>query len=83
MKGDDIKAGSKPILSNIKGKRAPAVAARVVIEIKLMPTAKPIKGPSPCHHANGITTNNIKTPSKAPVTVSFNIAFKAPKDFIF
>ena len=83
MNGDDIKAGSKPIRSNIKGKRAPAVAASVVIEIKLIPTAKPIKGPFPCHHANGMTTNNIKIPNNAPVNASFNMAFKAPKDFIF
>ena len=30
---------------------APVVAAKVVIDIKLIPTAKAIKGPSPCHQA--------------------------------
>ena len=49
MKGEDIKAGSKPMRSNSKGRNAPAVAAKVVIESKLIPTARPIKGPSPCH----------------------------------
>ena len=71
MKGEDIKAGSKPILSKSKGRIAPAVAANVVIEIRLIPTADAIKGPSPCHHAKGKTTNIIKIPSKAPVIASF------------
>ena len=39
MKGEDIKAGSNFILSNSKGRIAPVVAARVVIDIKLIPTA--------------------------------------------
>ena len=51
MKGEDIKAGSNFILSNNKGRIAPVVAAKVVIDIKLMPTAEAIKGPSPCHQA--------------------------------
>ena len=47
MKGDDIKAGSNLILSNIKGRIAPVVAAKVVIDIRLIPTAEAIRGPSP------------------------------------
>ena len=34
MKGEDIKAGSNLILSNNKGRIAPVVAAKVVMEIK-------------------------------------------------
>ena len=68
MKGEDIKAGSKPILSKSKGRIAPAVAARVVIEIKLIPTADAINGPSPCHQAKGKTTSIIKIPKRAPGT---------------
>ena len=68
MNGEDIKAGSNFILSNNKGSIAPAVAAKVVMNIKLIPTAKAIKGPSPCHQAKGNTTNIIKTPNMAPVT---------------
>ena len=83
MKGEDIRAGSKPILSKMSGSIAPAVAASVVIESKLMPTARPINSPSPCHHAKGITTISINIPSIAPVIASFEIAFKAPKDLIF
>ena len=83
MKGEDIKAGSKPILSKSKGRMAPAVAASVVIEIKLIPTANAINGPSPCHHAKGKTTIIINIPNKAPVTASFTTAFKAPIDFNF
>ncbi len=63
MKGEDIKAGSKPILSNSKGRIAPAVAANVVIEIKLIPTEDAINGPSPCHQAKGKRTNLIKIPN--------------------
>ena len=44
MKGEDIKAGSNFILSNNKGRIAPVVAARVVMDIKLIPTAEAIKG---------------------------------------
>ena len=44
MKGDDIKAGSKFILSNKRGRIAPVVAAKVVIEMRLIPTAEAIKG---------------------------------------
>ena len=83
MKGDDIKAGSNLILSNNKGRIAPVVAARVVIDIKLIPTAAAIKGPSPCHQAKGSTTNIIKTPNIAPVTASLTTAFIAPRDFNF
>ena len=83
MKGEDISAGSKPILSNIKGRIAPVVAAKVVIEIKLIPTADAIKGPSPCHHAKGKTTTIIKIPNKAPVIASFITALNAPNDFSF
>ena len=36
MKGEDIRAGSSLILSNNKGRIAPAVAAKVVIDIKLI-----------------------------------------------
>ena len=36
MKGEDIKAGSNLILSNNKGRIAPVVAAKVVIDIKLI-----------------------------------------------
>ena len=67
MKGEDIKAGSNFILSNNKGSIAPVAAAKVVIDIKLIPTAKAIKGPSPCHQAKGNTTSIIKTPKIAPV----------------
>ena len=67
IKGEDIRAGSKPILSNNKGRIAPAVAAKVVIDIKLIPTAEAINGPSPCHQAKGNTTSIIKIPNKAPV----------------
>ena len=83
MKGEDIKAGSNRILSNSKGRIAPVVAAKVVINIKLMPTAEAIKGPSPCHQAKGNTTNIIKMPNIAPVIDSFSTAFMAPRDFIF
>ena len=38
MKGEDIKAGSNLILSNNKGRIAPVVAAKVVMDIKLIPT---------------------------------------------
>ena len=82
IKGEDIKAGSNRILSNNKGKIAPVVAAKVVIDIKLMPTAEAIKGPSPCHQAKGNTTNIIKTPKRAPVIASLKTAFIAPRDFI-
>ena len=83
MKGEDIKAGSKPILSKSKGRIAPAVAARVVIEIKLIPTANAINGPSPCHQAKGKTTNIIKIPNRAPVMDSLITALNAPNDFNF
>ena len=36
IKGEDIKAGSSLILSNNKGRIAPVVAAKVVIDIKLI-----------------------------------------------
>ncbi len=83
MKGDDIKAGSNLILSNNKGRIAPAVAAKVVIDIRLIPTAEAIKGPSPSHQANGNTTNIIKTPKRAPVIASLTTALIAPIDFNF
>ena len=83
MKGEDIRAGSKPILSNSKGRIAPAVAANVVIEIKLMPTADEINGPYPCHQAKGKTTNIIKIPNRAPVIASLTTALLAPRDFNF
>ena len=83
MKGEDIKAGSNLILSNNKGRIAPVVAAKVVIDIKLIPTAEAIKGPSPCHQAKGNTTNIIKTPKRAPVIASFITALIAPRDFNF
>ena len=83
MKGDDINAGSNLILSNNNGRIAPVVAAKVVIEIKLIPTAKAIKGPPPCHQAKGNTTNIIKTPKRAPVIASLTTAFIAPRDLIF
>ena len=83
MKGEDIKAGSKPILSNSKGRIAPAVAANVVIEIKLMPTADAINGPSPCHQAKGKTTSIIKIPNRAPVIASLTTTLNAPNDFHF
>jgi len=60
MKGEDIKAGSNLILSNRRGRIAPAVAAKVVINIKLIPTAEAIKGPSPCHQAKGILLASLK-----------------------
>ena len=68
IKGEDIKAGSNLILSNKSGRIAPVVAAKVVMDIRLIPTAAAIKGPSPCHQAKGNTTNIIKTPKIAPVT---------------
>ena len=83
MKGEDIKAGSNLILSNNKGRIAPVVAAKVVIDIKLMPTAEAIKGPSPCHQAKGNTTSIIKIPKIAPVIASLTTAFIAPRDFNF
>ena len=83
MKGDDIKAGSNLILSNNNGRMAPVVAAKVVIDIKLIPTAEAIKGPSPCHQAKGNTTNIIKTPRRAPVIDSLITALIAPRDFNF
>ena len=83
IKGEDIKAGSNFILSNSKGRIAPVVAARVVIDIKLIPTAEAIKGPSPCHQAKGNTTNIIKTPKRAPVIASLTTALIAPRDFNF
>ena len=83
MNGEDIKAGSNLILSNNKGRIAPVVAAKVVIEIKLIPTAEAIKGPSPCHQANGNTTNIIRTPKIAPVIASLITALIAPRDFSF
>ena len=49
MKGEDIKAGSNFILSNNKGRIAPVVAAKVVMDIKLIPTAEAIKGLSLIH----------------------------------
>ena len=45
MNGADIKAGSKPMRSKSNGNDAPAVAARVVMAIKLIPTAVATKGP--------------------------------------
>ena len=60
MKGEDIKAGSNFILSNNKGRIAPVVAAKVVMDIKLIPTAEAIKGPSPCHQAKGILQASLK-----------------------
>jgi len=83
MKGDDIKAGSNFILANSKGRIAPVVAAKVVIDIKLIPTAEAIKGPSPCHQAKGNTTSIIKTPRRAPVIASLTTALIAPRDFYF
>ena len=83
MKGDDIKAGSSLILSNNNGRIAPVVAANVVIDIKLIPTAEAIKGPSPCHQAKGNTTNIINTPRRAPVIASLTTALIAPRDFNF
>ena len=83
MKGDDINAGSNRILSNNKGKIAPVVAAKVVIEIKLIPTAEAIRGPSPCHQAKGNTTSIIKIPKRAPVIASLTTALMAPRDFNF
>ena len=69
MKGEDIKAGSNLILSNNKGRIAPVVAAKVVMDIKLIPTAEAIKGPSPCHQAKGNTTTvsytHLTLPTKA------------------
>ena len=83
IKGEDIKAGSSLILSNNNGRIAPVVAAKVVIDIKLIPTAEAIKGPSPCHQAKGNTTNIIKIPKKAPVIASLSTALIAPRDFNF
>ena len=83
MKGEDIKAGSNFILANSKGRIAPAVAAKVVMDIKLIPTAEAIKGPSPCHQAKGNTTNIMKTPKRAPVIASLATALTAPRDFNF
>ena len=79
MKGEDIRAGSNLILSNNNGRIAPAVAARVVMDIKLIPTANAIKGPSPCHQAKGNTTSIIKIPKRAPVIASLNTALIAPR----
>ena len=83
MKGDDIKAGSSLILSNNNGRIAPVVAANVVMDIRLIPTAKAINGPSPCHQAKGNTTSIINTPRRAPVIASLTTAFTAPRDLIF
>ena len=83
MKGEDIKAGSNFILSNNKGSIAPVVAAKVVIDIKLIPTAEAIKGPSPCHQANGNTTSIMRTPKRAPVIASLITALIAPRDLSF
>ena len=83
MKGEDIKAGSNFILSNNKGSIAPVVAAKVVIDIKLIPTAEAIKGPSPCHQAKGNTTSIMKTPKIAPVIASLITALIAPRDLSF
>ena len=60
-----------------------AHAAKVVMQIRLIPTADAIKGPSPCHQAKGNTTNIIKTPKRAPVIASFTTALIAPRDFNF
>ena len=83
IKGEDIKAGSNLIMSNNKGRIAPVVAAKVVIDIKLIPTAEAIKGPSPCHQAKGNTTNIINIPKRAPVIASLTTALIAPRDFNF
>jgi len=83
MKGEDIKAGSSFILSNNKGRIAPVVAAKVVIDIKLIPTAEAIRGPSPCHQAKGNTTSIMKMPKRAPVIASLTTALKAPKRLQF
>ena len=83
MKGEDINAGSNLILSNNKGRIAPVVAAKVVMDIKLIPTADAIKGPSPCHQAKGNTTSIIKIPKRAPVIASYTTALIAPRDFNF
>ena len=83
IKGEDIKAGSNFILSNSKGRIAPVVAAKVVIDIKLIPTAEAIKGPSPCYKAKGNTTSIMKTPKRAPVIASLTTALIAPRDFNF
>ena len=81
MKGEDINAGSNFILSNNKGRIAPVVAAKVVMDIKLIPTAEAIKGPSPCHQAKGNTTSIMKTPKRAPVIASLNTALIAPVSY--
>jgi len=83
MKGEDIKAGSNFILANNRGRIAPVVAAKVVIDINLIPTAEAIKGPSPCHQAKGNTTSIIKIPKRAPVIASFTTALITPRDFNF
>ena len=83
INGEDIKAGSNFILSNNKGRIAPVVAAKVVIDIKLIPTAEAINGPSPCHQAKGNTTSIMKTPRIAPVIASLTTALIAPRDFNF
>ena len=83
MKGEDIKAGSNFILSNNNGRMAPVAAAKVVMDIKLIPTAEAIKGPSPCHQAKGNTTSIMKTPKRAPVMDSLSTALIAPRDFNF
>ena len=44
------------------------VAAKVVMDIKLIPTAEAIKGPSPCHQAKGNTTSIIKIPKRNSIT---------------
>ena len=81
MKGEDIKAGSNFILSNNNGRIAPVVAAKVVMDIKLIPTAEAIKGPSPCHQAKGNTTSIMKTPKRAPVIASLTTALIAPVSY--
>jgi len=53
------------------------------MDIKLIPTAEAIIGPSPCHQAKGNTTSIIKTPKRAPVIASLTTALIAPRDFSF
>ena len=74
MNGVDIRAGSKPIRSNNSGNAAPAVAARVVIASKLIPTDTPTKAPPPRHQAKGYTTTIINTPRRAPAIASRSTA---------
>ena len=83
MKGDDIKAGSNLILSNNKGRIAPAVAAKVVIDIKLIPTADAIKGPSPCHQAKGNTTSIINTPKRLQLLTPLKLPLEHQVILIF